>query len=56
MTPFHLQQNTRTSGLKTIFAEWQSLREVKVPVLDCGGVFKDYKLKYQISWVQVLVL
>ena len=22
-----------------IFAEWQSLREVKVPVLDCGGVF-----------------
>ena len=39
-----------------IFAEWQSLREVKVPVLDCGGVFKDYELKYQISWVQVLVL
>ena len=27
-----------------IFAEWQSLREVKVPVLDCGGVFKDYEL------------
>ena len=24
------------------FAEWQSLREV--PVLDCGGVFKDYEL------------
>ena len=21
-----------------IFAEWQSLREVKVPALDCGGV------------------
>ena len=42
MTPFHLQQNTRTSV--NIFAEWQSLREVKVPVLDCGGVFKDYEL------------
>ena len=27
-----------------IFAEWQSLREVTVPVLDCGGVFKDYEL------------
>ena len=27
-----------------IFAKWQSLREVKVPVLDCGGVFKDYEL------------
>ena len=26
------------------FAEWQSLREVKVPVFDCGGVFKDYEL------------
>ena len=26
------------------FAEWQSFREVKVPVLDCGGVFKDYEL------------
>ena len=24
----------------TIFAEWQRLREVKVPVLDCGGLFK----------------
>lgn len=27
-----------------IFAEWQRLREVKVPVLDCGGLFKDYDL------------
>ena len=26
----------------SIFAEWQRLREVKVPVLDCGGLFKDY--------------
>ena len=26
----------------SIFAEWQSLREVKVPVLHCGGLFKDY--------------
>ena len=27
-----------------IFAEWQKLREVKVPVLNCGGLFKDYDL------------
>ena len=27
-----------------IFAEWQRLREVKVPVLDCGGLFKYYYL------------
>ena len=26
----------------SIFAQWQRLREVKVPVLDCGGLFKDY--------------
>ena len=24
--------------------KWQRLREVKVPVLDCGGLFKDYDL------------
>ena len=28
----------------SIFAEWQRLREVKVPVLDCGGLFKDYTI------------
>ena len=28
----------------SIFAEWQRLREVQVPVLDCGGLFKDYNL------------
>ena len=28
----------------TIFAEWQRLREVQVPVLDYGGLFKDYDL------------
>ena len=28
----------------SIFAEWQRLREVKVPELDCGGLFKDYDL------------
>ena len=28
----------------SIFAEWQWLREVKVPVLDCGGLFSDYDL------------
>ncbi|KAL9976726.1 hypothetical protein ACROYT_G014053 [Oculina patagonica] len=27
-----------------IFAEWQRLREVKVLVSDCGGLFKDYDL------------
>ena len=29
----------------SIFAEWQRLREVQVPVLDCGGLFKDYDLQ-----------
>ena len=28
----------------SIFAEWQWLREVKVPVLDCGGLIKNYDL------------
>lgn len=28
-----------------VFAEWQKLREVQVMVLDCSGLFKDYKLK-----------
>ena len=28
----------------SIFAEWQRLREVQVPVLECGGLFKDYDL------------
>ena len=27
-----------------IFAQWLRLREVQAPVLDCGGVFKDYEL------------
>ena len=27
-----------------ILTEWQRLREVQVPVLDCGGLFKDYDL------------
>ena len=28
----------------TIFNEWQTARKVQVPVLDFGGVFKDYDL------------
>ena len=28
-----------------IFAEWQKLRKVRVPVLDYGGLFKDYDLQ-----------
>ena len=27
-----------------IFAEWQRLREVKVPILDCAGLSRDYDL------------
>ena len=26
----------------SIFAKWQRLREVKIPVLDSGGLFKDF--------------
>ena len=36
--------NSKNKWAVNIFAEWQSLREVKVPVLDCGGVIKDYEL------------
>ena len=28
----------------SIFAQWQRLREVHVPVIDCGSLFKDYDL------------
>ena len=28
----------------SIFAEWQRLREVQVPLVDCGGLFKDHDL------------
>ena len=37
---------TSTKWAVRIFAKWQRLREVKfkVPVLDCGGLFKDCNL------------
>ena len=45
----------------SIFAEWQRLREVKVPVLVCGGLFKDYVIwrrkmdpKLEILWAELL--
>ena len=28
----------------TIFSEWQTARKVQVPVLDSGGMYKDYDL------------
>ena len=31
----------------SIFAEWQRIREVKVLVLDYGGLFKDYDFNTQ---------
>ena len=34
----------KNNWVVNIFAKWQRLREVKVPVLDCGGLFKDYDL------------
>ena len=38
----------------SIFAEWQRLREVKVPVLDCG-LFKDYTIYTRLPlWAQIL--
>ena len=38
----------------SIFAEWQRLREVKVPVLDCGGLFKDYTIYTRLPpWAQI---
>ena len=32
----------------SIFAEWERLREVKVSVLDRGGLFKDYELIHKV--------
>ena len=29
---------------ESIFSEWQRFREVEAPILDCGGLFKDYDL------------
>ena len=43
MTSFQLQLSDRAVS---IFAEWQRLREVKVPVLDCGGLFKEFEKEY----------
>ena len=43
----------------SIFTEWQRLREVQVPVLDCGGLFKDYDftaLSADIAGINVLSL
>ena len=36
--------NYKNKWAVSIFAEWHRLREVQVPVLDCGGLFKDYDL------------
>ena len=45
MTPLRLQLSIKTSGWAvSIFAEWQRLREVQVPALDCASLFKDYDL------------
>ena len=45
------QQKNRSTTTKyknkwavTIFNEWQTARKVQVPVLDSGGMFKDYDL------------
>ena len=32
------------SWIVKFFADWLRLRNVRVPVLDCGGIFKDYEL------------
>ena len=44
MTPFQLQLSIKTSGEWAFLPMWQRLKEVKVPVLDCSGLFKDYDL------------
>ena len=44
MTPFQLQLSIgqyKNKWAVNIFAEWQRLREVKVPVLDCGGLLRS---------------
>ena len=34
----------KTKWAIKIFREWQKQRETKVPILDPGGLFKDYEL------------
>ena len=40
----------------SIFAEWKRLREVQVPVLDCGGLFKVTALSADMAGMDALSL
>ena len=41
---FPVSSKYKNNWAVNIFAEWLRLREVQEPVLDCGGLFKDYEL------------
>ena len=43
MSP-HSGRCDKNNWAVNIFAEWQRLRQVKVPVVDYGGLFEDYDL------------
>ena len=43
MKLFHQTKYKNKWALK-LFREWQQQREMKVPILDPGGLFKDYEL------------
>ena len=43
MKLFHLPQSTKTMGFKNI-SGMAAAKEMKVPLLDSGGLFKDYEL------------
>ena len=52
---FHLLQSTKYKNkwaLK-LFREWQQQRDKKVPILDPGGLFKDYELH---NWLTKFVM
>ena len=36
--------STKNKWALSVFGEWQFARTIKVPVLDPGGLFKDYDL------------
>ena len=43
MKLFHLPKSTKTMGFKNI-SGMAAAKEMKVPLLDSGGLFKDYEL------------
>ena len=44
--PSSTKYKSKCTWALSVFGEWQFSRTIKVPVLDPGGLFKDYDLHY----------